>query len=204
MRLNINLASQKYADAREFYIRWGAAVAAMAVLVVVLGVRAQSLYSSSKQSQRHIVELKQKISEARDEQAKAKAILNQPENQGVQEQKSFWNGVFEQKSLSWTELFMDLEHIMPSRAYVVSIAPSTTPEHRLKLKMLIAGENHDNAEELLKKMEDSERFRGPILEGENVITVPGKGTIIQFAISTYYTPANRIQQASSGAKEGMQ
>lgn len=203
MRLNINLASQKYADARRFYLRWGAAVAAMVILAVVLGVRAHSLYSSSKQSHRHIVELREKIGAKQNEQRQAESMLNQPGNQDVREQKSFWNEAFDQKSLSWTELFMDLEHIMPRRAYVVSIAPSTTPDHRLKLKMLIAGENYDNADELLKKMEGSERFRGPILEGENVITTPGKGTIIQFAISTYYTPANRIEQPSSGAKEGM-
>ncbi|HXB22248.1 MAG TPA: hypothetical protein VNV88_12740 [Candidatus Solibacter sp.] len=203
MRLNINLASQKYANVRQFYLRWSAAVAALAVLAIALGVRAQSLYSSSKQSQRHIVELREKISAKQNEQRQAEAMLNQPGNQDVREQKSFWNDVFDQKSLSWTELFMDLEHIMPKRAYVVSISPSTTPDHRLKLKMLIAGENHDNANELLKKMEGSERFRGPVLEGENVVTVPGKGTIIQFAISTFYTPANRIQQPSSGVKEGM-
>jgi FtsZ-binding cell division protein ZapB len=202
MRLNINLASQKYADARQFYLRWGAAVAAMVVLAIVLGVRVQSLHSSLKRSQKHIVELKEKIDAKQNEQRQAEAMLNQPGNHDVREQKSFWNETFDLKSLSWTSLFMDLEKIMPNRAYVVSIAPSTF-EHRLRLKMLIAGEKYENADELLKKMEESEHFRGPVLEGESVITAPGKGTIIQFAISTYYTPANRIQQSSPGLKEGM-
>jgi hypothetical protein len=75
--------------------------------------------------------------------------------------------------------------------------------------MLIAGEKHEDAVELLKKMEGSERFRFPVLKGTTVGTTGGntfaKGSpIIQFAIETYYTPANRIQSPALGAKEGMQ
>ena len=36
MRLNINLASQKYEDVRRFYVRWGTAIALTAILTLVL------------------------------------------------------------------------------------------------------------------------------------------------------------------------
>ena len=36
MRLDINLASQPYEDARQFWTRWGTAVAAIGLLTLVL------------------------------------------------------------------------------------------------------------------------------------------------------------------------
>jgi hypothetical protein len=203
MRFTINLASQKYADARQFYLRWGAAVVAMLLLTVFLGMRARYTYMVSKQSGKHIAEQKEKIKALEKQKADAEAMLNQPENHDVRDQSSFWNYQFEQKSFSWTELFTDLEKIMPGRAFVISVAPSPTADHRLKLKMIIAGEKHGDAIELIKKMEGSERFRFPILlfESTNVL---GKGPpLVQFTIETFYTPANWIQREPSGAKEGM-
>jgi Tfp pilus assembly protein PilN len=204
MRLTINLASQKYADARRFYMLWGAAVAALLLLTIFLGIRTRITYSSWRQSGRHIAELKEKIRILEQQKTNAEAVLNQPENHDVREQSSFWNDFFEQKSFSWTELFTDLEKIMPGRTFVVSVSPSPTSDHRLKLKMSIAGEKPDDAHALIRKMEKSERFRFPILEGQSPLVL-GKGPpLIQFAINTYYTPANWIQQESSGGKEGMQ
>jgi Tfp pilus assembly protein PilN len=204
MRLNINLASQKYADARRFYMGWGAAVAALVLLTIFLGIRARITYTDSQQSGRHIAELREQIRILERQKADAEALLNQPANHDVREQSSFWNDFFEQKSFSWTELFTDLEKIMPGRAFVVSVAPSPTSDHRLKLKMAIAGEKTDDANELIKKMERSERFRFPVLITQSPLSL-GKGPpLIQFTIETYYTPANWIQQEPSGAKEGMQ
>ena len=36
MRLDINLASQPYEDARQFWMRWGNSVGAVAVITLVL------------------------------------------------------------------------------------------------------------------------------------------------------------------------
>ena len=36
MRLNINLASQPYEDARQFWLRWGTALAAASILTLAL------------------------------------------------------------------------------------------------------------------------------------------------------------------------
>ena len=47
MRLNINLASQKYEDVRRFYVRWGTAIALAAVLTLLLVFLAWKNYSDS-------------------------------------------------------------------------------------------------------------------------------------------------------------
>lgn len=204
MRFTINLASQKYADVRQFYLRWGAAVAFLVLLAVFLGFRAHDVYVTSKQSGRHIAEQKDKIQELERQKTGAEALLNQPQNHDVRDQSLFWNDLLTQKSFSWTELFTELEKIMPGRAFVASVAPSFTSDRKLKLKMTIVGEKHSDAIELIKNMEGSERFRFPVLLGESTLTVSKGQPLVQFAIETYYTPANWTQPLQpSSAKEGM-
>jgi hypothetical protein len=203
MRVNINLASQKYEEVRQFYVRWGSAVAATAALTVLLLGLAALNYSDSAQSNRRIKELEQKVAALEQVRAAAQAFITRPENHEVTEQKNFWNGQFARRSFSWTQLFNDLQRIMPARAYVNSVHPELTPEHRLKLNLVIIGDKHDFPLELVKKMEKSERFRNPKIGDESYTKDGHTGTVLyKFDIWTYYTPAGPAP-SRTGNKESM-
>lgn len=203
MRLNINLASQKYEDVRQFYVRWGSALAAAFVLTVILALLAALNHSRSSQSTQRIKDLQQKIAALEKERAGAEAVENSPENRDVTEQKNYWNAQISRRAFSWTQLFNDLQKIMPGRAYVMSVAPELTRENRLKLKLVIAAEKHDNAVDLLKRMESSPRFRQSQITAETVQKDFRTGaSTIKFEIEAFYTPSG-IAPARSAAKEGM-
>ena len=52
------------------------------------------------------------------------------------------------------------------------------------------GDTHENGLELQKKMEKSERFRGPLINGRNHEKDPKTSAqLYKFDIVTYYTPA---------------
>src|SRR5512146_2167039 len=134
MRLNINLASQKYEDVRQFYVRWGTALAAALVVTAILATLSVLNYSSSTQSMKRTRELKQQIAALEKERAAAEAVENSPENRDVKEQKDYWNAQIARRAFSWTQLFNDLQKIMPGRAFVMSVAPEVTRDNRVKLK----------------------------------------------------------------------
>ncbi|HLJ28073.1 MAG TPA: hypothetical protein VKY85_15285 [Candidatus Angelobacter sp.] len=197
MRINVNLASQKYRDAREFYVRWVAGLGLALAITLGLSLLGWYNYKSTADDSRRIRELRDKIAKVEDERKQAEAVLNRPENQDVRDQSQFWNDVIDQKSFSWTQLFSDLEKIMPARAYVTNAQPAITLEKRLQLHLVFVGEKHDDAIELLSKMERSERFRSPEIKAEEVHTAglgPGSPSFVQFEIQTYYTPASPAQQ----------
>jgi hypothetical protein len=50
MRLTINLASQKYEDVRQFYMRWSIAIALSSLLLLVLIGLAWRNFSNSSES----------------------------------------------------------------------------------------------------------------------------------------------------------
>src|SRR5882672_5167031 len=126
MRVNINLASQKYEEVRQFYFRWGSAVATAAAITVLLLGFAAFNYSDSAQINRRIKDLQQDIAKLARERAAAQTVASLPENRGITEQKNFWNSQFARRTFSWTQLFNDLQRIMPNRAYVNSVHPEIT------------------------------------------------------------------------------
>jgi Tfp pilus assembly protein PilN len=201
MRLNINLASQKYEDVRQFYVRWGMAIAFTAALTVLLMVLAWMNYSNSSQANERIRALQQQKAALERERAAAEVISNRPENHDVTEQKNYWNKQIIRRSFSWTQLFNDLQRIMPGRAYVNSVHPEISPDNRLKLTVVIASDTHGNGLELVKKMEKSERFRGPFINAEGTLKDQRTGNqLYKFDIVTYYTPAGAPQR--SATREG--
>jgi type IV pilus assembly protein PilN len=211
MRIDINLASRKYEDAREFYFRWGTALTLVVAITAGLAFMAWSSYRTNVRDTKDIRALKERIAQVDQQKQAAEAVLNRPENRDVRDQSQFWNDVIDQKSFSWTQLLSDLEKIMPARAYLVSAAPQITPERRLQLRLVVVGEEFDNANELVAKMEHSERFHlpeiqaaGPRKQDPNNKQDPASQGPAgwQFEIVTYYTPATPAPHTQVAAKKG--
>jgi Tfp pilus assembly protein PilN len=205
MRLNINLASQKFEHVQWFVSRARIATGVMVAFTLLMAVLAWFNYESTKSSNARIHELQQKITALQQQRAAAIAVENRPENRDVTEQKNFWNRQIASRAFSWTQLFNDLQRIMPGRAYVISVAPELTADNRVKLKLVIGGEKHENALELVRKMESSQRFRLPMIDNESVQNEsrPGAPQLYKFEIETFYTPAGGAQVRGSSAREGL-
>lgn len=195
MRLNINLASRKYEDVRRFFLLWRIALASLSVLTVLLATLAGFSYVRSKKSGREIKDLQQKVAALQKRRDQLMAAENSPENRDVTQQKIFWNQQIAKRNLSWTQLFNDLQTIMPSRAYLNSVQPELTHDNRLNLKISIAAEKRPDARELETRMEDSNRFHGPKIITETLQKGQKNAPPIwKFEIETGYTPASAMTQ----------
>jgi Tfp pilus assembly protein PilN len=203
MRLTINLASQKYEDVRQFYVRWSIAIVVSALLMLVLIGLAWRNFSNSSDSGKRIKQLQAEIAQLQRQRAEAEAISNLPENHDVTAQKNYWNKQINRRQLSWTQLFNDLQRIMPARAFLSSVAPEITKDNRLKLTLVVMSDTHENGLELQKKMEKSSRFRSPQISNE-LMQAQGKTDIplYKFEIVTYYT-APAPMQGRTANREGL-
>jgi type IV pilus assembly protein PilN len=203
MRLDINLASQKFEDARKFFLRWGAGLAILAVLAGLFGGLAYRKHNQMIRAQQETRDLEKQIAELQAKRDKALAIDNLPENRDVTQQKTYWNTQLARRSLSWTQLINELQKIMPNRAYLNSVQPELTLDNRVKLKLVITGEKPENARELQRKMETSSRFRGPWIASE----VPEAGKqgmppAYKFEIDSDYIPPETAPALSQPVRGG--
>ena len=158
MRLDINLASQPYEDARQFWVRWGSAVAGVGLLTLFLLTLTVTGWLNARRDHAAISQKKAAIAERDERRAEAEAFLNRSENRSTRDESQFLNDLIERKAFSWTKVLESMEKVMPPRVHLVTISPGLDEDNQLLLKMMVAGDSRDRAVELAKRMEESHRF----------------------------------------------
>ena len=188
MRLDINLASQPYEDARQFWMRWGTAVGAAGVLTLVLLTLTITGWVNARRDREAMAEKRAMIADRDRIRADAEEFLNRPENRNTRDQSQFLNELIERKAFSWTRVLENLEKVMPPRVHLVSIHPELDEENQLALKMTVAGDSRDRAIELARRMEESRRFAQTNIISERFTQSTNGGDTEQFDIAAIYIP----------------
>jgi type IV pilus assembly protein PilN len=183
MRLDINLATRPYEDAREFWGRWGTGIAVLAVLTLLLIGWTVRSWSNARQDRHNIAQLQQKIATRDQERAEAQAFLDMSANRSTRDQSQFLNGLIRRKAFSWTRVFEELEQVMPANLHAVSLRPEFNEQNAMQLDMRVVGDNRNAAVELVHRMESSKHFRGAQLLYEGASTETGGVTAT--VVSTY-------------------
>jgi type IV pilus assembly protein PilN len=187
MRLEINLASRPYEDARQFWMRWGTAVGVIGLLTLMLLTLDVSGWVNARRDRKAIAEKRALIADRDQIRLGAEQFLNRPENRTTRDESQFLNQLIERKAFSWTRVLESLEKVMPPRLHVVSISPQLDEDNQLALKMVVAGDSRDRAIELAKRMEDSRRFAQTLILRESQIQSP-TGDSEQVEIAAIYIP----------------
>ncbi len=184
MRLDINLATRPYEDARDFWARWGLGVGLLGVLTLVLLVLAVRGWIDAGRDRHNIAQLQAQIAELDRERANDQAELDKPVNRGTRDQSQFLNELIQRKSFSWTRVFEDLEQVMPPNLHVVSLKPELNDRNQMQLDMSVACNGRAAAVELVHRMEGSKHFQGAQLVSESEKGDAGSG-VIASVISIY-------------------
>jgi hypothetical protein len=201
MRLEINLASQPYEDARQFWMRWGTAVGVIGLLTLLLLTLDVTGWVNARRDRKAIAEKRALIAERNQIRIHAEEFLNRPENRTTRDESQFLNQLIERKAFSWTRVLESLEKVMPPRLHLVSISPQLDEDNQLALKMTVAGDSRDRAIELAKRMEDSRRFAQTLILHESQIQSP-TGDTEQVEIAAIYIPETLADAAPATAAAG--
>ncbi|MFZ3214130.1 MAG: PilN domain-containing protein [Terriglobales bacterium] len=188
MRSRINLASQPYEDAQRFYLQWVGLLLALAVITALLITLVVRSHRASRDIARKVAQERSQIAEVDRERADDEAILNRPANRDVRDKSRFLNALIVRKAFSWTQVFSDLERIVPPRVRIVSIHPDVNLSNQLEIHLEAIGDSREKANELLRHMEESPTFREPQLRVERPSDTPGGSPGIDFTIVAQYVP----------------
>ena len=178
MRLDINLASQPYEDARQFWLRWGTALGVSAVLTLALLTITVTDWFAARRDHAQIAVLRTQIAQRDRTRQQAENFLSQPSNRTTRDQSQFLNGLIQRKAFSWTRVFEDLEQVMPSNLHVVSLRPELNDQGQVELDMKVVGDRREAAVELVHRMEGSKHFQSAQLVQENQEAQAGVGATV--------------------------
>lgn len=188
MRIDINLASQPYEDARRFWMRWGTAVGALGLLTLIFLAFVISGWVTARRDRVAMSQLRTQIADRDRLRSEAEKILNLPQNRTTRDESQFLNQLIERKAFSWTRVLENLEKVMPPRLHVVSISPQLSEDNELALKMSVAGDSRDRAVELERRMEESRRFAQTQITHETFSPQSQNGDNVLCEMTAIYIP----------------
>jgi type IV pilus assembly protein PilN len=197
MRLDINLASQPYEDARQFWMRWGTAVFIAGLLTLILLTLDVTGWINARRDRQAMAEKGALIAQRDQMRAEAERILNLAQNRNTRDTSQFLNELIERKAFSWTRVLENLERVMPGRVHLVSINPQLSEDNQLGLKMTVAGESLEREIELARRMEESGRFAETNILGVRS-TQSTTGDAEQMDIVATYIPEPLVTSATQG------
>lgn len=187
MRIDINLASQPYEDARQFWTRWGTALGVLSLLTLVLLTVDITGWIAASKDRAAMSQKRALIADRERTEAEAQRVLSLPENRATRDESQYLNTLIERKAFSWTRVLENLERVMPPRVHLVSISPQLDEDNELALKMTVAGDSRDRGIELTRRMEESRRFAQTNIERESHIESQ-TGDTEQFEMTAIYIP----------------
>jgi type IV pilus assembly protein PilN len=200
MRIDINLASQPYEDARQFWLRWGTALAAVAVLTLALLAGTVTGWFNARRDRAKIADFRTRIAQRDQTRQQAEDFLNRPENRATRDESQLINELIEHKASSWTRVLEDLETVMPARVHLVSIRPELDEDNQLALKMVVVGDSRERGIELERRMEDSRHFARTRISDERY-QQSTSGDNAQMDIVAIYVPETLPEPAPTARAE---
>src|SRR5579871_4654732 len=148
MRIPINLASEPFRRDRPIVVT----LACVAIFgCLLLGVQTATILSHRAQAAATLRTID-----------RLNARLRQPQNAEVLDRSLFLNTLIDRKAISWTQIFADLEKVMPYNVQLVSVRlPEIDSQNQVLLDMVVGAKEVGPVLELLKKLEGSPQF-GPV------------------------------------------
>jgi len=195
--LTINLASQPYQRAQLILLRWQLVVSGAALMTVALLYAAITSGLSWRDTEKQMQSLKQQIAESDRVKTEAEAFLRRPDNSQLRLRADLLNSLIARKAFSWTEVFTDLERIVPAHLHVTSIQPRVNEEGQLELQLTVSGSSREAAIAVLRRLEQSSHFVQPQINSETTQTQPAKSADrIQYSIIAIYIPSFAREKAA--------
>jgi hypothetical protein len=189
MRLNINLATQPYEDARRFILKWSSILGALLVLAIILSALVVRRWQDYRRLSHSIAVERNVIQDLNAKQAEDLTILNRPNNREMRQRSDFLNQLIRRKEISWTRIFSTLEQTMPAHLRVLSMKPKIK-ENRIIISLELGGDSRDRAAELVRRMAKSSVFRNAqiVNERESEPSLGSQQDPMQFQITAEYVP----------------
>jgi len=189
MRIELNLATRPLENQRRFYVLTGTSAVLLLLLAGIQGTIFFRDWWSGREVGKQTERLRAEVGRLEGGEKKLEQELEQPRAQQVMERSNFLNSLLRHKGISWTQIFMDLEKLVPDRVQVTSIRPEVLDSNRVRLEMTVSGESVQQLLEFLRRIEKSDKFGTPVLSYE---TPPAGGTgvtqdpSIKLALSVSY------------------
>lgn len=185
MRVGLNLGTNPLENHRRFLVTTGAIALVGLVLLGVLGLHNYREWRANRDLRVEIATLQTEIRDLRSQRIDLEKFFSDPGTAQLLDRASFLNGLIVQRGFQWTQIFMDLERLLPTGVRVVNIAPRME-EGRVELKLVVGAVSDDDKNKFLQRLNESSSFRGYRLVSESRPKNPGELDRVMLELVAHY------------------
>lgn len=185
-RIPINLATEPFRRDRAMLVASAALALVLAVSLAGLTTLVMQEKTRARETREALTQLEKAMRVQSSEHVKVDTILRQAQNSEVLDRNVFLNTLISRKAVSWTQLFADLEKVMPGTVRLVTVRPQITPQNQVVLDMTVGAMATEPVIDMLMRLEGSPLF------GATTITTmlpPSQNeTLYRYRLSVNYAP----------------
>src|ERR1700732_4841879 len=177
MKVRLNLATNPLQTHRKFLAVSGLIGAIAGIVFIALGWHVYSARKSNEALRARAADVRQEMVGLMRQRDKLENFFKEEQNAKLNERSTFLNSLIDEESLNWTQMFMDLEKILPTGVRLVSIDPAHE-KGRVLVKLTVGAMSDDAKLKLIRALENSPAFKEVRVQRENIVEQqPGTGEL---------------------------
>jgi type IV pilus assembly protein PilN len=157
MRTRLNLATKPLESHRRFLAGSSFVVFFAAVVFLWLGWHVYTVRKVDEELRARTGKTRQEMARLEVQRQDLDRFFHQEENAKLHDRADFINGILDARSFNWTQMFMDLEHVLPAGVRVISIEPKQVGGH-VEVKLNVGATGDEAALKFLHALEESKVF----------------------------------------------
>jgi type IV pilus assembly protein PilN len=157
MKVRLNLATKALETHRRFLAVSGVISVVGGIFFLALGWHVYSVRKADEALRVKVATIRQELVGLEQQRADLEHFFAQPENAKLHERSAFLNSLIDEQSLNWTQMFMDLEKILPPGVRLVSIEPAHE-RGLVQVKLVVAAVSDEAKLKFLHALEQSPAF----------------------------------------------
>jgi type IV pilus assembly protein PilN len=174
MKVRLNLATNPLQTHRKFLAVSGLIGAIAGIVCLALGWHVYSVRKSNEALRARADTVRQEMVGLMRQREELEDFFKEEQNAKLSERSAFLNSLIDEQSLNWTQMFMDLEKILPNGVRLLSVDPSHE-KGRVHLTLQVAAINDEAKLKFLRALENSPAFK-EIREIGETVSAPQQGS----------------------------
>jgi type IV pilus assembly protein PilN len=166
MRVRLNLATKALETHRRFLAGAGLIAIVAGLVFLGLGWHVYSVRKVDAELRARTEKTRQEMAKLEEQRRELERYFGQKDIANLHERAAFINGILDARSFNWTQMFMDLERILPGGVHVVSIEPKQTGGH-VEVKLTVGATSDEAKLKFLRALEDSKEFTEVQVQNEH-------------------------------------